>query len=612
MNLRRYAVLIGNISVICSFAMALALHASEVLDGRYFQNGFYATVFRLLIVDIDRFLLLFCIIGGLTLALHTCTRWINPRARRRLYLLMVSILAMAVAYAAFRRLQPLLQDQSFAAGLRAALGMLCVLVAAAAAVLAGGRYYLRRHGRLRDSAPLDKTGKAMLPRISVFREVDRGLISAPILSLILLPLLVLVNLAYVGDMVSTSRALRDRPNIVLIVIDTTRADHMGCYGYKYSTTPCIDKFARTATIYRNAISQAPFTAWSVSSFMTSQYPESFDYEHHKGLASLAEALREMGYRTGGMVGSPFLVEAQGFAQGFKSYDLRASDRMGNSPEVTDESLKWIEANRAANFFLLSYFMGPHSPYVLRQKYEFPGYDPSLPREMEPHWNRPRNAHELAHMESLYDSNIAFTDANVGRLLDGLKSKGLYENSIIVITADHGEEFMDHGSYFHGQSLHRELINVPLIIKLPHQLEGSQVHTNARLIDLFPSIMSLLHYSTRRMNLCGRSFDLTRPTESDTYTYSASEYGVHLRGVQTEKYKYVLDLNTSKGTLYDLDNDRLELHDVSSSNREEAERLNRVLMTHEVNVNGLARREIIPTADHVDKDRLKLRSLGYLR
>lgn len=310
------------------------------------------------------------------------------------------------------------------------------------------------------------------------------------------------------------------PNIVLIVIDTVRADHVGCYGYERNTTPNIDALARHALVFKNATSAASWTTPSVAALLSSQYPSTMGIHEKPAKLNtdyplLAEVLKKHGYRTHGIVSFSYLSNRLGFGRGFDEYDERSHRGHGGivSPLVTTKALKFLKSGPTQPFFLFVHNFDPHYSYIQHEQYNYcPGYQGKIKsgqridilRDMRPSMS----AEDIHYIVSLFDSELAYTDMFIAKILQELKRQDLYDDAIIVITADHGDEFMERGWIGHTATLYQELIHVPLIIKLPTNRPGV-VEARVGLIDVMPTLLSYLGLEAPE-NLEGRALDLAAP------------------------------------------------------------------------------------------------------
>jgi len=280
------------------------------------------------------------------------------------------------------------------------------------------------------------------------------------------------------DMTVTELAPDPPSTLILVTIDTLRADHLGCYGYVRDTSPRIDRLAGEGVVYERAFSHAPNTHPSLATIMTGEPLAAFDHLALKdfvapGTETLAERMRRRGYRSIGVVSNPHLKREMGFGQGFDRYDDRTAMVLG-AERVTDAALA-ATADETGPLFLWVHYLDPHHPYIpppdadrfgppvasvarLQRRADLSdrlraaasGDDPLS----EPEWRR---------LVDLYDGEIWHTDREIGRLLDGLAARGRLGDARIVVTSDHGEEFRDHGGVLHSHTLYAELVRLPLIV-----------------------------------------------------------------------------------------------------------------------------------------------------
>jgi len=397
------------------------------------------------------------------------------------------------------------------------------------------------------------------PRSAAVRNASRfgpvagtiGRVVLRMVSGVSLLLLLGINLAAGVLWAHAAITVRTRPNIILIMVCSLRADHLGCYGYDLNTSPNLDRFARESTRFAQAVAPSSWTLWSTASILTSRYPERIfnnsDFlSKHSLYPGLPPVLSNMGYATAVVTDHPFLAEESLFSydyrQGFDSFTRLGDDSFMTklSPEVTSRALARARQYRGRPFFLYTMYADPHSPYV--QHPEFP-FGPSAQDTPGAAWAaslaRPVQPAALAHRVSelaRYNSEIAFTDQAIGELLTGLKRLGLYDDALIIICADHGEEFLDHGSYGHMATLYREVIAVPLIVKYPRQRVGKVIGGRFPLIDLFPSILGMIRGDAAHLGLQGERIDLPallRCTDKPIFCTTTGE----VKSVLSGPYKY---------------------------------------------------------------------------
>lgn len=296
------------------------------------------------------------------------------------------------------------------------------------------------------------------------------------------------------------------PNVILYVVDTLRADHLGCYGYRKPTSPALDALATEGMVFTDATAQASWTKPATASIHTGRYPSRHGavtllQPLRSDVPTLAETLRAAGYRTGGFVTNANVSGEFGFNRGFERYDYLPEEptRAGvhvPADTVTATALDWLANGDARPFFLYLHMTDPHAPYApppaFRERFRDPSLHASLPDvpnpvavvEKTPALATPDNVAALA---ALYDGEIAFTDASLGALMSALRERGLAERTIIVVTADHGEEFADHGGFEHGYTLYRELVHVPLVMRVPG-VAPARIPGLVRQIDVMPTLL----------------------------------------------------------------------------------------------------------------------------
>ncbi len=325
-----------------------------------------------------------------------------------------------------------------------------------------------------------------------------------------------------------------RPNLLIITLDTTRADHLGCYGDERARTPVLDHLARSGVLFEEAHSHVPLTLPSHAVLMTGDLPSTLNLRVNglnlkAGAATLASILKGRGYWTGAVVSSVILDRARGLNQGFMHYDDRmtVSSQPGSPPEerpggeVTDAALAAVRSVKAP-FFLWVHYYDAHFPYRPPEPYarEFQG--------------RP------------YDGEIAYMDASIGRLLDGLRSQGRLDDTLVVVAGDHGEGFMEHGERQHGVFLYEYALRVPLILNWTgHLPEGRRVPDLCGLADVAPTVLSLMDIPPPARTdgeslvplLNGGSLP-SRSLYIESY-HGFFTYGwAPLRGIMTDRWKFI--------------------------------------------------------------------------
>ena len=350
--------------------------------------------------------------------------------------------------------------------------------------------------------------------------------------------------------------------IVLISIDTCRADYLSCYGYSRNTTPNIDELAKEGILFENVISPVPLTLPAHSSMFTGTigpYHGVHDNTHYKLASSnitLAEILKEAGFATSAFIGA-FVLDSQfGMDQGFDTYNDdfeerhmagTVSERKG--AEVSRLGIQWLENNRDRDFFLFLHYYDPHNPY-----------EPPPPFSAD-------------YVGNQYGGEIAYTDHCIGQVIAKLKELALYESTLIIVTGDHGEMLGEHGEKDHGFFIYQSAIKVPLIFKLPGQSLGKRVSSAVGLIDIVPTVCCLLgikppvaqgkslsDYWRHQAEPVGERFLYTETLFPTKYNANT------LFGLVTDKYKYI---QSTRPELYDLVNDPCESRNLAANQPQRA-------------------------------------------
>jgi len=311
-------------------------------------------------------------------------------------------------------------------------------------------------------------------------------------------------------------------NIILISIDTLRADHLGCYGYGRNTSPNIDELASDSAVFLNTYSLSPWTLSSHVSMMTSlieaHHQVSREFEKiNPSLVTLADTLRKSGFYCSAVTGGGYVSYLYGFSKGFNQY-IQHNEGIRRNSSATwtfKRASNWIDKNKDKNFFLFLHTYQPHTPYSCPQPYN------SMFLDKDAKWHtidyfhhlggaegifNPHSEKEIKNIIDLYDSEIRFTDEELIRpLIQELKELGIYQKTMLVFTGDHGEEFYDHSGWFHGHSLYNEMLKVPLIIKFPeNKFAGRHIKNVVRLTDIMPTILDEIDFDTVGLKLDGKS------------------------------------------------------------------------------------------------------------
>jgi arylsulfatase A-like enzyme len=395
-------------------------------------------------------------------------------------------------------------------------------------------------------------------------------------------------------------------NVIIIAVDTLRADHLGCYGYSRDTSPNIDTLARQGVLCEMCISPAPWTLPSFSTIFTSLYPTQHGAETvhstlRQSVPTLAEILKEQGYTTGAVINAPALKPAYGVDRGFDHYHMTPEEgRIADG--TTLDALEWLDSVGDIPFFAFLHYFDPHLPYSPPSPYDkmfTVKYDGSVGYSFNLEgFSRVRDSmfvqmQELTRADwrrivDLYDGEITFTDAAIADLLKGLDERNLRDNTLIVFLSDHGEEFFEHGGFEHGHTLYQELIHVPLLFRLPGKLpQGARLSRPVRLLDVAPTILDFLDIEapgnfegvSLRPLLEGKG---QMPDPGDKLLPAGVAYaealmhGREKKCVITYPWKLVYETGTEEQNLFGLEDDPGETQDVTGSYPERVKRLEGLL------------------------------------
>ena len=289
-----------------------------------------------------------------------------------------------------------------------------------------------------------------------------------------------------------------RPNLILYVVDTLRADHLGCYGYPHATSPRLDALAKDYLLFEDAVSPSSWTRPSVASIMTGLDPRvhravNRDDGIPQTATTLAEELGRLGYRTGAVITNGNVHGRFGFSQGFDDYmylgeDAGTVNLHKTAHMVHERAEEWIRSlAHGKPFFLYMHTTDPHDPYT-------PLSDPEAWNEVSGLLAQSAEsvgAEDIARLTSLYDLEIRQNDEAFGMILDLLVDLGQWDDTMVIFTSDHGEEFGDHGGFRHGRTLFDEQIRVPLVVKPASPPDPIRVAATTRLTDIFPTVLEVV-------------------------------------------------------------------------------------------------------------------------
>jgi arylsulfatase A-like enzyme len=453
------------------------------------------------------------------------------------------------------------------------------------------------------------------------------------------------------DAATDSRVREGHPvkHVVLIVVDTLRTDALSCYGGNVPT-PHIDALAADSVLFKNSYAAASWTVPSMTTLLTGLSPSvhqaiRYDSMVPYDLETLAEYMQDSGYITHAIGSQPFMANRNDFAQGFHGYDFypkkHANSLIGwlqaglfpeknkawaSTEDLTDSTLAWLRTKASKDFFLWTHYYDPHMPYTPPAEFLPEGEAPPAigdrfkgplksvragyltPAKEEREWIR-----------ALYDGEVRHVDANVGRLLAEMKNLGIYNDSLIILTSDHGEEFWEHDGFEHGHSLYNELLSVPLLVKLPDCISKGMVDDPVSNEQVLPSILDICRINHDSKNLTNRSLPglhITNNTQSESgpivstgVLYYENRESVIFGGI-----KYIRSLLSGREEVYDLNRDPAESTDIADASREAIEEARGILDRHGKKAEKLRAIHQLTEGQGtvMDQDALQnLKSMGYL-
>lgn len=445
--------------------------------------------------------------------------------------------------------------------------------------------------------------------------------------------------------------VRDQPivpvgaaaNVLVVVIDTLRADALGCYGARRPTSPRIDALASRSFVFEQAFSSAPWTLPAMASLFTGTYPSMHGQTESQGprsrlspdLVTLAEALRAAGHETIAFSAHPWVSPSFGFGQGFTPEAFHMSAYPGGDAQVTANALQWLDARRETagtghRFFAYLHYMRPHSPYnptaeaqhlVLGNVPAPPPFSAALARAPTEQsfgllsegarggWMSEEDA---AYLRALYDAEVRLADDQVGAVLEALRARGLEDETLVVITSDHGEAFLEHGEMVHGSGLHKEMLHVPLILKLPGQASARRITHRVQNVDVMPTILEALGLPVPAQ-VQGSSVLPGGPRRREA-VFAEAAFGDAHRHVKLMKgrFSFVGDPRSlSDSRLHDLLADSLEVQDVAARHPSMHRRLRQEADRFSMN-NERRRVPLARTAPVIDEETgERVRALGYV-
>jgi arylsulfatase A-like enzyme len=428
-------------------------------------------------------------------------------------------------------------------------------------------------------------------------------------------------------------------NVLLITVDTLRADRLGCYGGIAARTPSIDRIAREGTLFTRAFSSIPITLSSHASILTGLYPRthkvlSHGYRLDAAYETLAETLGLRGYKTAAFVSSHVLDDGYGLAQGFDIYWERFNYGKKRAEEIEETTgtdlltaawLDWMRLEMKEPFFLWLHWFQPHKPYEpawrMRDLYDT---DPASPLRadvptLQSVWHGTTELAEkdVDRFRNLYAGEVAFTDRQVGIVLAKLQELGVLDNTLVVFTADHGEVLYEHDRYFgHDIMLYEESIHVPLILRGPGIIREGRTHDlMTSNVDLLPTILDLVGVPPGERALDGRSLapalrggeEADRPVFAEVFPPKEVWKSAPLHAVREGEWKLIARDGSETPELFDLANDPRESENLAADSVARREEMEGTLRR------WMGASEELPAAypELTEEERRNLKSLGYI-
>jgi arylsulfatase A-like enzyme/Tfp pilus assembly protein PilF len=405
----------------------------------------------------------------------------------------------------------------------------------------------------------------------------------------------------------SGRSGRPPLNLVVITLDTTRADYVGAYGSRDVETPALDRLAREGVLFEQAMTTAPLTLPAHASILTGRFPPEHGVRDNGGFflspdqTTLAEMLVPQGFRTGGFVAAYVLDGKWGIGQGFETYfdDFDMSKSRGRSlgeiqrpaNQVVDKALPWIDSVKDGPFFAWLHFYDPHTPYA------------------------PPEPYRTKYKGHPYRGEVAFTDSQVGRVVEFLETRGLLEHTVVAVLGDHGESLGDHGEDAHGFFIYEAATRVPFIIRAPlGSSRGRRVADPVRVVDLVPTALDLMGLPPAQ-GVAGRSVVplMTGATvELGLEGYAEAMYPLHhygwsdLRAMRSGRFKVI---DAPRPELYDIETDPGEKTDIYQQRRTVGDQMIARLRAME---QAFEKVSAAPPPSDVDPEvRARLAALGYV-
>lgn len=416
-------------------------------------------------------------------------------------------------------------------------------------------------------------------------------------------------------------------NIILIVIETLRADHLSCYNYHRETSKNLDKLAKEGILFKRCFVQAPWTIPSLSSIFTSLYPSSHGNNMPGGRLStkakaLAEILKENYFTTQAFDAAGWARSEYGFSQGFDNYneDSSIGNEKVSSFRLTDDAVRWIKLNRKNKFFLFLFYNDTHYMYTYHRGISFykeksKNVYSDMKFEKICEIKDSLDEEDIKTLTGYYDGEIKLVDQSLGRLFNEMRKLGVYNNTIIIVTGDHGEEFGAHGYFGHTYTIYNDVLHVPLIIKVPgNKIKNIAVEEVVSSIDIMPTVLNLLriknNYNFQGTDISRFFRDVKYPA-GNKISIAETWNRWPRKSIQTKEWKMTFnDINgTTYYELFNLADDPREMNNLAESYKEKLAEFKQIMSSKIEAIQKIKLEE--EKSELTEAESSEMRSLGYL-
>lgn len=420
----------------------------------------------------------------------------------------------------------------------------------------------------------------------------------------------------------------NRVNVLIVLLDTSRADHFSCYGYRRNTTPAFDSLAAAGTLALQCQSQSSWTLPAMTTILSgvtvAEHGAGRSNGEFRGISPelpwLPLAFHREGYRTSAFFNVMFMNEDFGFHRGFQHFDCRgvaSGNSLRKAGPTVDDFLQWLDTSPGNQpFFAAVHFYDPHIPYRAPEPYRSMYVDSEYTGEYGDHWGEDvanmlkinsgevvPSDEDMYNLAALYDGELTYTDSEAGRLFAEIRDRGLADNTIIVVVGDHGEEFFEHGGIEHGRTLYQELTHVPLILAGPGFNGGNIITAPAAQLDIAATLAAAagIQYTTLQP-AHDLAADLSEPRDIPASGVLWTDHGEQVSIVNgSEKIIWSVENDSVEG--FNLEADPLELHSIQPEER---------LLDAAGYYWATPPLAVAPVVDTDETATRELRNLGYIR